>query len=285
MRKPIDIPVVSLGPGSQPQEDDVLTYMEMPKAEPYVPPHLPDPEEAAGLAAGREVLEHLSDCLRRHDFDDDPVRLSLDGLDEPNQTLVNQTLGEGEVSARVTGTPEVRVQETVFAGVWRVLGLSGAGVPASDHLEVGSYPEVLREAAEAGASRTLCIPPDVPPECMNAPGVLVEIDEALADYHPGAPTHVVNLSLLPLSPGDMNFIDRVLGVSSVIILSRGYGNCRVTATGTRYLWRVQFYNSQDALILDTLEIAAMPDVVVAAREDLEDSSQRIDEVLQWLNGH
>lgn len=285
MMKPIDIPVVPLGPGSQPQDEDRLIYMEMPKAETYTPPTLPEPEDVAGLSAGREVLERLSVCLQRYDFDDDSVSLVLDGLDGANQALVNQTLGEGEVSARVTGDQEVRIQETVFAGVWRVLAMPGSTVPASDCLEIGSYPKVLREAAETGTSGALCIPRDVPSGCMNAPGVLVEVNEALAVYQPGGSTHVINLSLLPLSPDDTDFIDRTLGVSPVMILSRGYGNCRVTATGTRHLWRVQFYNSQDVLILDTLEITTMPDVVVAAREDLEDSSQRLDEVLQWFKGH
>ncbi|MGL1701369.1 hydrogenase expression/formation C-terminal domain-containing protein, partial [Vibrio parahaemolyticus] len=46
----------------------------------------------------------------------------------------------------------------------------------------------------------------------------------------------------------------MLGRGSLIVLSRGYGNCRVTNTGTRNVWWARFYNSQDALILNTIEI-------------------------------
>ena len=34
--------------------------------------------------------------------------------------VLNQMLGEGEVSIRIRGPREIRIQETVFAGVWRV---------------------------------------------------------------------------------------------------------------------------------------------------------------------
>ena len=45
---------------------------------------------------------------------------------------------------------------------------------------------------------------------------------------------------------------------------------------------MQFYNSQDNLILDTFEITAMPEVALAAKEDLEDSGARILEVLEAI---
>jgi hypothetical protein len=41
------------------------------------------------------------------------------------------------------------------------------------------------------------------------------------------------------------------------------------------VWRVQFFNSMDTLILDTLEVTDMPEVVLAAPEDLSDSARRL----------
>ena len=41
-------------------------------------------------------------------------------------------------------------------------------------------------------------------------------------------------------------------------------------TATRNVWWVQFYNSQDALILNSIEVTAMPEVAVAAPEDIAD---------------
>jgi hydrogenase-1 operon protein HyaF len=86
---------------------------------------------------------------------------------------------------------------------------------------------------------------------------------------------VVNFTLLPHTEDDLSWLDAALGEGAVTILSRGYGNCRVTATALAGVWRVQFFNSMDTLILDTLEVTDMPEVVLAAPEDLSDSARRL----------
>ena len=95
-------------------------------------------------------------------------------------------------------------------------------------------------------------------------------------------SHVINLSLLPFSPEDHYSLTETTGTGSVTILSRGYGNCRITSTQVDGLWRVQYYNSTDQLILDTLEIVAIPAVACAAPEDLADSAVRLSEIRDAL---
>ena len=63
---------------------------------------------------------------------------------------------------------------------------------------------------------------------------------------------------------------------------RGYGNCRITATAQPRVWKVQFYNSMDTLILDTYEVTEMPEVALAATEDLTDSAARIRTVIEAI---
>jgi hydrogenase-1 operon protein HyaF len=74
----------------------------------------------------------------------------------------------------------------------------------------------------------------------------------------------------------------VLGTGRVLILSRGYGNCRITSTRVPHTWRVVYYNSQDQVILNTVEVGELPAVACAAAEDIADSRERLAEVLQWL---
>ena len=47
-----------------------------------------------------------------------------------------------------------------------------------------------------------------------------------------------------------------------MILSRGFGNCRITSTAARDIWRVQYFNNMQTLILNTIEVVAMPEVAV-----------------------
>lgn len=81
---------------------------------------------------------------------------------------------------------------------------------------------------------------------------------------------------------DIGFLDHHLGTGRVLILSRGYGNCRITNTNRPNTWRVVYYNSQDVVILNAVEISELPEVAQAAMEDLEDSQERLKEVLAWV---
>lgn len=269
--KPFAIPVTAVGPGSQPEAES-LHYLELPHAmQTYRPPVLPEPEEMAGRDGARPVLDALVAALANG-----AGQVDLDGLAPEALALLGQVLGEGEVSARVeAGDCLTLVQESVFAGVWRVRDLAG-GVPVSQRIEVADVPAVLRAPA---ASALAIARPEAGPGVANAPALLAEIEEQLRR---ATPHHVINLTLLPFTPGDGDYLDQALGRGGVTILSRGYGNCRITATAVPRVWWVQYFNASDALILNTIEIAAVPEVARAAAEDLEDSRERLTEVLDWI---
>ena len=121
---PIPVVGIGVGPGSQPEEDESLQYMPMPQGmETFRPPILPEPEEIAAREqahrALREALTALDDARRNGGN----RSVDLLGLPAADLQLVNQVLGEGEVSALVKSdgdaSHELRVQESVFAGVWR----------------------------------------------------------------------------------------------------------------------------------------------------------------------
>ena len=86
-------------------------------------------------------------------------------------------------------------------------------------------------------------------------------------------------SLLPMTPEDLAWLAQALGDGPVTILSRGYGNCRITATAVPHVFWVKYFNAMDQLILDTLEVVDVPEAALAAKEDLEDSTARLEE---WL---
>lgn len=282
--KPFSIPVVASfetrGPGSQP-EDEALQYLPMPHdMRTYRSPILPELEEIRDLGAARKALQAtLSELLIAHAGSNKaPGRIDLSRMDAANLALIDQVMGEGEVSARIDsdgGT--LRIQESVFAGVWRVRMYDRDAESLDDHIEIGDLPAAVILAGNSGQREPLA--PPLAPGVINAPALLAEISEHL---HQATPYHIINLSLLPFSPEDAQWLDQALGRGTVSLLSRGYGNCRITATGISRVWWVQYFNSQDALILNTLEIADAPEVARAAVEDLEDSSQRLAEVLDWI---
>jgi len=150
-------------------------------------------------------------------------------------------------------------------------------------VEVGPVPALLRVVAEEDAEREYrpWLGP-LPPNVQNAPLLVDEVRDQVARWQPGHTSHVVNLTLLPVTPEDIGFLDHQLGTGRVLLLSRGYGNCRISNTRLPHCWRVVYYNSMDKVILNTVEVVDMPEVAMAAPEDLRDSHERLQDVLGYL---
>jgi hydrogenase-1 operon protein HyaF len=287
-----DIPLFDLtpvaGPGSR-EEADGLSYMPMPREmHTYELPRLPEDDAVAAAPAALALLEQLQDALdaavsAAADAGREPSVLALDGLDGGSLNLLHQLLGEGEVALQIDGEVRIRAQETVLAGVWWLQQLNAQGAPITQWLEVADVPASARRYAFA--EQAVPAQAEAPaPGVLNAPSVLVELLD-VARQHAAQPRqvpHVVNLSLLPFSPQDHACLSQQLGQGAVVILSRGYGNCRISATAVAGIWRVQYFNSTDQLILDTLEVIDMPQVACAALEDLEDSALRLREIREVL---
>lgn len=270
-----------VGPGSQPEDEDggTLDYMKMPSGMmTFSVPSIPEADETAGLDAAKAALEQVLVLLKNYDGDRPDNCVDLGALNPVNLGLVNQILGEGEVS--IIAGNEAQAQEAVLAGAWRVRTTDENGKLVRDVVEVASFPQDILSSVFTVAQDQIAIPESFGPNIFNAPPLLPEINESVLKSGAGYPPHVINLSLLPHTEEDLTFLKETLGEKQLIILSRGYGNCRITATATRNVWWVQFYNSQDALILNSIEITEIPEVACAAREDIAASAERLDEILE-----
>jgi len=270
-----------VGPGSQPTEPDgeVLDYMEMPREmATFDLPIAPEPEDTLGMEAGKARLNDLVASLSTYRIGSPAVVYALGDLPPEDLGLVNQILGEGEVSM-VAGS-SIQVQESVLAGVWRVLHFDDNDKVVRDTIEIAAWPDSVRDQVFARAADTAALADDtLPPSVFNAPALLSEIADKTRSHQPGDPAHSINLSLLPHTEEDLQYLTTKLGIGGTIILSRGYGNCRVSSTGTKNVWWVQYYNAQDTIILNSIEIVDVPEVVCAAQEDIDDSAERLAEIM------
>jgi hydrogenase-1 operon protein HyaF len=78
-----------------------------------------------------------------------------------------------------------------------------------------------------------------------------------------------------MSDADLGWLVRTLGEGPVVIISAGYGACRIRSTNLTATWWVQFSNASNALILNALEVADVPAVACAAQDDIADSAKRV----------
>jgi hydrogenase-1 operon protein HyaF len=272
------IPPQGFGPGSQPAASDgqELSYLPMPSGmRTYSEPCL-DVENPDAVAPALAMLAEVAEACAAVAEGAAPTSFALDALNAENLRLISETLGEGEVSGRLDLARPLTAREAVFAGVWRVA--SGG----RERIEVAPAPVALLGRAfeplsQATGSATPCAP-----GVVNGPGIVAELLDAAARWRPGDAAHVVSLTLMPHTPEDLDHLDAALGRGAARILSRGYGGCRIAATAVRNLWRVQFTNAMDTMILDSFEVCDAPAVALAAPEDLADSAERIREVLEAL---
>lgn len=246
-----------------------LTFDARLGSSPPPPESLPEP----ALATLRQVLAALTR------FRDGQPSLAIDitRLDAKSRACIDDFFGEGEVS--IVGGHKMQAQESVLAGVWRVRLMGDDGDPERDLVEIGHLPSRVNEIAFADARQDVQpLEGAIPEGLLASPSLLAEIRNALL-RPAGSPAHAINLSLLPHTQDDLAFLSRHLGMGPVHILSRGYGDCRMSSTGTRNVWWVRYYNSQDMLILNSLEVADIPDAARAAIEDMRDSGRRLAEFL------
>ncbi|MGZ5239336.1 MAG: hydrogenase expression/formation C-terminal domain-containing protein [Caldimonas sp.] len=278
--RPLTIPIHALAA----EPDEALEYMAMPREmTTFEMPQLPEPGPGNDIAGARDVLaafvSHLDAWLAAGG--ENPA-LDLRGVAPEALRVLNETLGEGEVAAIVDASHEIRIQETVFPGVWREQHFDSDGGLLHDYLLAATIPSVVGVLARDAAAPALR-PRELPVGAMNVPALLHELQEAIDRSGPATPAHVINLTLLPLSPEDVTHLDAVLDGGSVVILSRGFGNCRISSTAARDVWRVQYFNNMQTLILNTIEVVAMPEVALAAREDIVETHERLADLVRWMD--
>jgi hydrogenase-1 operon protein HyaF len=229
------------------------------------------PGAAALLPRLTRALDHQTETAPGLLFD-------LGELTAEEHTLITELMGTGEVHA-VVALPDgviAQVQESVLAGLWRVRFADADGRKLADYAEVSSVPQVIRRAA---AMTLADLEIEAPPEgAMNVMPVLAEIRDRVRTRRPGDAPHTISLTLLPMTPADIDFLQASLGTGPVRLVSRGYGTCRMQATAIHGVWSVQFFNTMDTMLLDTLEICDIPVVACAAAEDLRDSAARLREI-------
>jgi len=274
-RRTFPIPVVALGPSTQ--NDEAPDF-------PLLPKEMHTFSAPRGWELGREGsavswMERFVAAIAANPGG--PVVASVMTETPEARRWIEDAFGVGEVIAQAAAPMTLRVRESAFPGIWHEMVLGEGGVVLCDEWRYAREVESLI-AAMVATSLTDMPPPRYPEGCMNAPALVEELRYWAGRGVLGRAVHVLNLTLLPLTATDLKVIDEWLGPPMVAVSIRSYGQCRVSNTRLRDVWRVRYFNSMDALILDTIEVTALPEVVRAAPEDLALSRERLADYLVEL---
>ena len=113
----------------------------------------------------------------------------------------------------------------------------------------------------------------------NAPPLLREISELLRRLLESGETAAIDLSALPLTPADLDWLQDRLGQGEIAITLQASGESTLNETACPGVWWVTHRNENGAVASQFIEIAFVPDLVKAHPQDVEWGRERLELLL------
>jgi len=112
-------------------------------------------------------------------------------------------------------------------------------------------------------------PPANPGLTGNAPPLLREISELLHRLLETGETAAIDLSALPLTPADLDWLRGKLGEGEIAVTLQASGESTLNETACPGVWWVTHHNEQGAVTSQFIEVAFVPELVKAHPQDVE----------------
>ncbi|MBK5951164.1 hypothetical protein CH339_00195 [Rhodobium orientis] len=108
-----------------------------------------------------------------------------------------------------------------------------------------------------------------------AMALLREISAALADYLETGETAVIDLKSLPMLDADRDALADLLGEGEVTATLNVAGESEVRETGYAGVWWVRHFGADRKLAAEQIEITAVPEILLAHRDDIAAAADRL----------
>lgn len=110
----------------------------------------------------------------------------------------------------------------------------------------------------------------------NAPPLLRELRERVQRLLDHGESASIDLTALPLTPADLDWLRDKLGQGEVAVTLDANGESTLVETRCPGIWWVTHRNPQGAVIAQFLEVAFVPDLVVAQAGDVKIGSEYLE---------
>lgn len=100
-----------------------------------------------------------------------------------------------------------------------------------------------------------------------AQSILGEVAELLAAFAVDGTTGAIDLRSLPLTPSERDELETTLGRGDVVVGLDVAGASEIWETGYSAVWWVRHFGAGDNVAAERIEIAAIPEIVAAHRDD------------------
>ena len=112
------------------------------------------------------------------------------------------------------------------------------------------------------------VPPIEPGLSGNAPPLLRELTEQVKRLLATGEPSAIDLSALPLTPADLDWLHDKLGTGEIAITLQANGASTLDETACPGVWWVTHHNEQGAVTSQFIEVAFVPELVKAHPQDV-----------------
>jgi hydrogenase-1 operon protein HyaF len=112
-------------------------------------------------------------------------------------------------------------------------------------------------------------PPGEPGLTGNAPPLLRELSELVMRLLASGETSAIDLTALPLTPADLDWLQDKLGAGEISVTLQANGESTLNETACPGIWWVTHHNEQGAVTSQFIEVAFVPELVKAHPEDVQ----------------
>ena len=102
----------------------------------------------------------------------------------------------------------------------------------------------------------------------NAPPLLRELAEQVKHLLSSGEASAIDLSALPLTPADLDWLHDKLGDGEIAVTLQASGDSTLNETACPGVWWVTHHNEQGAVTSQFIEVAFVPELVKAHPQDV-----------------
>ena len=116
----------------------------------------------------------------------------------------------------------------------------------------------------------------------NAPPLLRELSESVRRLLETGETSAIDLSALPLTPADLDWLHEKLGEGEIAVTLQANGESTLNETACPGVWWVTHHNEQGAVTSQFIEVAFVPELVKAHPQDVEIGRDHLELIISDL---
>jgi hydrogenase-1 operon protein HyaF len=125
-------------------------------------------------------------------------------------------------------------------------------------------------------------PPGEPGLTGNAPPLLRELSELVKRLLASGETSAIDLTALPLTPADLDWLQDKLGAGEISVTLQANGESTLNETACPGIWWVTHHNEQGAVTSQFIEVAFVPELVKAHPEDVQTGQEYLELLISDL---